>query len=52
MLRRGARGVDRVCGSDAGDGWVRVGASCYTAHEIPNLGKGAFQCVTPFLVAS
>ncbi|MGA2721883.1 MAG: hypothetical protein ABSG79_05640 [Bryobacteraceae bacterium] len=31
---------------------VSVGATCYTAHQIPNLGKGAFQCVTAFLVAS
>jgi hypothetical protein len=37
--RRGARGVDRVCGSDAGEGWVRVGAACYTANQIRNYGK-------------
>ena len=30
----------------------RVGATCYTAHQFPNLGKGAFLCVTPFSVAS
>jgi len=31
---------------------VGVGATCYTAHRIPNPGKGVYQCVTPFSVAS
>ena len=29
--------------------WLgQVGATCYTAHQIPNPGKGALLCVTPF----